>query len=177
MPLFPGKTCFPFSADNPLAYTDSLDQLNVIFDIVGTPTAQEIAKIENDRARSYLRSLPAKKKLNLARRYPGADPRALDLLANLLKFDAEERFTAQHALHHAYLQEIRVESEEKLYNYGNGGVDWSFEDQNLNKKIIHGLIIQEILIDNPDLKPEQFNLAGNQAMKGHEKDSSAETPS
>lgn len=32
-PLFPGRTCFPLSADNPTTYADRLDQLNVIFQV------------------------------------------------------------------------------------------------------------------------------------------------
>ena len=40
--LFPGKSCFPLSADTPLSYSDALDQLNVIFDVIGTPCETDI---------------------------------------------------------------------------------------------------------------------------------------
>ncbi|CAN0386695.1 unnamed protein product, partial [Discosporangium mesarthrocarpum] len=43
--LFPGKSCFPLSADVPTTYTDKLDQLNVIFDVIGTPSEQDIAAL------------------------------------------------------------------------------------------------------------------------------------
>ncbi len=36
-PLFPGKTCFPLSADSFQTYKSLSDQLNVIFDVIGTP--------------------------------------------------------------------------------------------------------------------------------------------
>jgi len=32
-PLFPGRTCFPLSADNVLTVADQRDQLNVIFHV------------------------------------------------------------------------------------------------------------------------------------------------
>lgn len=43
--LFPGKTCFPLSADQPSSYSDALDQLNVIFDVIGTPSPDQIANL------------------------------------------------------------------------------------------------------------------------------------
>jgi len=132
--LFPGRTCFPFSADNnPLAYTDQLDQLNVIFDVIGTPTKDEIERIDNDRARSYLRSLPFKPKIDLARRFAGADPAAVDLLQKLLFFDPARRFTARQALEHSYLAEFRQAEDEGVY--GGGAVDFTFEDQPLTNII------------------------------------------
>ena len=41
--LFPGKSCFPLSAEKPSSYSDGLDQLNVIFDVIGTPSREDIA--------------------------------------------------------------------------------------------------------------------------------------
>ncbi|CAN0340556.1 unnamed protein product, partial [Laminaria digitata] len=41
--LFPGKSCFPLSAEKPSSYSDRLDQLNVIFDVIGTPSREDIA--------------------------------------------------------------------------------------------------------------------------------------
>lgn len=40
--LFPGKSCFPLSAEKPSSYSDALDQLNVIFDVIGTPSREDI---------------------------------------------------------------------------------------------------------------------------------------
>jgi len=153
--LFPGRTCFPFSADNnPLAYTDQLDQLNVIFDVIGTPSKDEIEKIDNDRARSYLRSLPFKPKIDLPRRFAGADPQAVDLLQKLLFFDPSKRFTAKQALEHPYLAEFRQPEDEGVYV--GGSVDFAFEDQPITKDQIKALIVEQILIDNPASKLADF---------------------
>lgn len=153
--LFPGRTCFPFSADNnPLAYTDQLDQLNVIFDVIGTPTKEEIEKIDNDRARSYLRSLPLKPKIDLPRRFAGADAQAVDLLQKLLFFDPSKRYTAKQALEHPYLAEFRQPEDEGVYQ--GGSVDFAFEDQPITKDQIKALIVEQILIDNPQSKLADF---------------------
>lgn len=59
-PLFPGSSCFPLSADNPMAYTDRVDQLNVIFEVIGTPVRGDIEATKSLKARTYLSSIPAR---------------------------------------------------------------------------------------------------------------------
>lgn len=57
-----------------------LDQLNLILAVVGSPSQEDLQCIFNEKARSYLISLPHKPKQPWQRLYPNADPRALDLL-------------------------------------------------------------------------------------------------
>ena len=57
-PLFPGKSCFPLSADTPMSYSDKLDQLNVIFEVIGTPKADDIEHLKD--VKNYLSRLPFK---------------------------------------------------------------------------------------------------------------------
>lgn len=45
VPLFPGRSCFPLSADRPTTYSDKLDQLNVIFNVIGTPGEDDIGSL------------------------------------------------------------------------------------------------------------------------------------
>ncbi len=61
---------FPFG--DQFDYANRLDQMQVIFDIIGTPTEEEIEKITDRKARKYLYGLPVKKQSNLKRRYQGA---------------------------------------------------------------------------------------------------------
>ncbi len=105
--LFPGSSCFPLSHENPLAYTDQVDQLNVIFDVIGTPTDDDINNIASAKARNYLKSLPRKPKMSSRTRYPGADPKAIDLLNRLLAFDPQKRISAEQAIEHPYLVDVR----------------------------------------------------------------------
>lgn len=157
--------CFPFSADNPLAYTDQLDQLNVIFDVLGTPTDSDISKIENDKAKNYLRSQQQRPPINFAQRYPGADPRAISLLSQLLTFDPDKRLTAEQALAHPYLSELRVESEERVYE--GSAVDFGFEDvKGVTKDDMRELIIGEILLDNAHLTREHFQRPASARQHG-----------
>ena len=123
--------------------------------MLGTPSARDISKIENDKARNYLRGLPPKPAIDFVSRFPGADPRAVELLTHLLTFDPDIRYTAEQALAHPYLQELRVEPEERVYE--GSCVDFAFEDiKGQTKEDMRELIIGEILLDNSHLTREQF---------------------
>jgi hypothetical protein len=43
-----------------MTFSSMHDQLNVIFDVIGTPSHEDIMALENDAARKYLLKLPAK---------------------------------------------------------------------------------------------------------------------
>jgi mitogen-activated protein kinase 1/3 len=155
--LFPGRSCFPLSAESPLAYADQLDQLNVIFDVLGTPSDADLEQVDNVTARNYIKALPKKKPLDLARKFHGSDPMAIDLLQKLLQFNPQTRASATEALNHPYLKEMREGQSNPLFNMDaaatvfGGHAGWDFEDETLDETKIRGLIMQEILIDNPQL--------------------------
>ncbi|GAV02644.1 hypothetical protein RvY_13183 [Ramazzottius varieornatus] len=88
-PIFPGK--------------HYLDQLNHILNILGSPTAEDLNSIYNERARSYLQSLPSKAKQPWLKIFPAADAKALDLLERMLTFNPDKRITVEEALRHPYL--------------------------------------------------------------------------
>ena len=46
---------------------DYVDQMQVMFDIIGTPDESKIEKISDEKARKYLRNLPRKRVKNLKR--------------------------------------------------------------------------------------------------------------
>ena len=47
MPLFPGGSCFPLSADGGahMKKDERLDQLSIIFSVIGTPSEEDVASI------------------------------------------------------------------------------------------------------------------------------------
>lgn len=105
MPLFPGKSCFPLSADAPTTYNEKLDQLNVIFDVIGTPCETDIEAL--GEVRQYLVLLPTKKARPFSEVYKGASPSALGLLRRMLQFNPARRITVDQALDHEYLRGVR----------------------------------------------------------------------
>ncbi|KHJ75748.1 hypothetical protein OESDEN_24636, partial [Oesophagostomum dentatum] len=97
-PLFPGK--------------HYLDQLNLILAVIGSPSEEDLKCIMNEKARSYLKSLPQRAKVDWTAIYPNADPRSLDLLDKMLTFDPTRRIDVEEALAHPYFVEYYDPNEE-----------------------------------------------------------------
>ncbi|KAF9072275.1 kinase-like domain-containing protein [Rhodocollybia butyracea] len=81
----------------------SVDQLNKILNVLGTPDDAVIKKIGSEKAQAYVRSLPLKRTVPLKKIIPHADHQALDLLKQMLSFDPDERITVPEALEHPWL--------------------------------------------------------------------------
>lgn len=145
-PLFPGKSCFPLSAKDPFAYQDRMDQLNVIFEVIGTPSEETIEECCNEQCHRYLKSLRKKSPMDLSTRFPGVSPPALDLLFKLLNFDYRERFTAEQALNHPYFKDVRDPEAEARHV----AEVFDFEDIDIDIQTIRNLIKREISIYNPN---------------------------
>lgn len=92
-PLFPGASCFPLSPDHKhaadykyvcgspigmLIFTfchryhtrGNRDQLNVIFNVLGTPSDEDIEQLEKEDAKRYVRIFAQREPIDLATKYP-----------------------------------------------------------------------------------------------------------
>lgn len=58
-----------------------LDQLNHILSILGSPSQEDLDCIINDKARSYLQSLPHKEKVPFFQLYENADDKGMLFLS------------------------------------------------------------------------------------------------
>eukprot|EP00316_Scyphosphaera_apsteinii_P008378 CAMPEP_0119333476 /NCGR_PEP_ID=MMETSP1333-20130426/85250_1 /TAXON_ID=418940 /ORGANISM="Scyphosphaera apsteinii, Strain RCC1455" /LENGTH=454 /DNA_ID=CAMNT_0007343555 /DNA_START=27 /DNA_END=1388 /DNA_ORIENTATION=- len=138
--LFPGK--------------DSLHQLRLIVELLGAPSKEELAQIENEQAARYVEGLRGK--LNgcvgtagLADLFPSASPSLIDLLGKLLQFDPRKRPTAAEALKHDYLSAYHEAPEEKL---PTPEIEMGFEGRNPTKEDLRLLVWEEVLLFQPWLK-------------------------
>ena len=81
-PIFPGSSCFPLSpvnnVNNKKYWKNNFifsrkrrnrDQLNVIFDIIGTPTYAQFSYIEDEDTRRYLKVFTPRKEIDLFERF------------------------------------------------------------------------------------------------------------
>ncbi|KAH9779449.1 mitogen-activated protein kinase 19 [Citrus sinensis] len=80
-PLFPGKSV--------------VHQLDLITDLLGTPSPETIAVVRNEKARKYLTEMRKKPPVPLFQKFPNVDPLALRLLQRLIAFDPKDRPTAE----------------------------------------------------------------------------------
>ncbi len=151
-PLFPGKSCFPLSPPNKeikniqlneLGFpVDSYDQLNMIFEVIGTPSEDDMQFITDKNAIVYLNSLKSRNKMNLKSKFPGSSDDSLDLLDKMLQFNPHKRITLQEALDHPLFDQIRDIQKEQVASFS---LDFEYEkDQNLTMDKIRWILLNVI---------------------------------
>jgi len=103
-PLFPGNSCYPLSPARRSGQgrgdrtRGQHDQLEVIFDVIGTPSEAEIKTIPSEKVQKELRAFEKRKGKGLDEKLPFCPQRALDLLAKMLKFVPAERISVDASL-------------------------------------------------------------------------------
>lgn len=138
--LFPGK--------------DYIQQLKLIIQVLGSPADEDLAFIQSDKARSYIKTLPFQPKVPFTKLYPHANPLAVDLLEKMLVFDPKKRITVEQALRHPYLGSLHDESVEpvaqKTFDF-----EFDFEDdQHLKEEELRDRVFEEMLQYHPDYREE-----------------------
>ncbi|XP_045805467.1 mitogen-activated protein kinase homolog NTF3-like [Trifolium pratense] len=91
-PIFPGL--------------ESLNQLKLIINILGSQRDEDIEFIDNPRAKGYIKSLSYSPGTSFSKLYPNAHPLAIDLLAKMLVFDPTKRIGVAEALQHPFMASL-----------------------------------------------------------------------
>ncbi|XP_061343659.1 mitogen-activated protein kinase 9 isoform X1 [Gastrolobium bilobum] len=145
-PVFPGKNV--------------VHQLDLMTDLLGTPPAESISKIRNEKARRYLSSMRKKQPVPFSKKFPNVDPLALHLLERLLAFDPKDRPTAEEALSDPYFHGLsNVDREPTTQPISK--LEFEFERRKLTKDDVRELIYREILEYHPQML-EEYLRGGDQ---------------
>ncbi|KAK6931033.1 Protein kinase domain, partial [Dillenia turbinata] len=143
-PLFPGKNV--------------VHQLDLMTDLLGTPSSESIARIRNEKAKRYLSSMRKKQPVPFSQKFPNVDPLALRLLEHVLAFDPKDRPTAEEALAHPYFRGLaNVEHEPSTQPISK--LEFEFERKKLTKDDVRELIYREILEYHPQMLQEYLRGA------------------
>ncbi|KAF3442314.1 hypothetical protein FNV43_RR16230 [Rhamnella rubrinervis] len=141
-PLFPGKSV--------------VHQLDLITDLLGTPSPETVSGVRNEKARRYLTEMRKKPVVQFTQKFSNADPLALRLLQRLLAFDPKDRPTAEEALADPYFKGLaRVEREPSCQPISK--LEFEFERRRVTKDDIRELIYREILEYHPQLLKDYMN--------------------
>jgi mitogen-activated protein kinase 1/3 len=151
-PLFPGKFCFPLSPPdnrnnsikiNEFGFPmDKTDQLNVIFEVIGTPLDTDLDFITDQNGILYLKSIKYRPKKDLKIKFPGSTDDALDLIEQMLKFNPKKRITVIEALEHVFFEEVRNPNKEIEADFN---LEFEFEkDEALSMEKLRVLFVQVI---------------------------------
>ncbi|RLN23231.1 mitogen-activated protein kinase 16 [Panicum miliaceum] len=146
-PLFPGKNV--------------VHQLDLMTDLLGTPSSESISRIRNEKACRYLCNMRKKYPIPFTQKFPGIDPMALHLLERLLAFDPKDRPTAAEALTDPYFTGL-ANSEREPMTQPISTLEFEFERRKLARDDVRELIYREILEYHPQML-QQFLCGGDKA--------------
>ncbi|KAI9101578.1 hypothetical protein K1719_023822 [Acacia pycnantha] len=139
-PLFPGKNV--------------VHQLDLMTDLLGTPPAETVSRIRNEKARRYLANMRKKQPVPLSQKFPRADPLALRLLERLLAFDPKDRPSAEEALSDPYFRGLANVEREPAAPQPISKLEFEFERRKVTKDDVRELIYREILEYHPQMLQE-----------------------
>ena len=128
-PLFPGK--------------NFVHQLQLIFDVIGTPSPSETGYIKNSQALQFLKSLQMKAPIDLSQLFAGVEPEAVDFVQRCMQFNTNVRMSIHEAVDHPLFKQYRkvprpeVELDPSLLNF-------DFEQQRLDQNQLKEIILQEV---------------------------------
>lgn len=152
--LFPGGSCYPLSRGSKRSELarNKKDQLQVIFSVMGTPTADEVGRLRTAEAREALSRVAPQEPISLTEKFPTAGAEAVDLLTRFLRFIPEDRCTVDEALAHPFLVPVRRPEDEVT-------APVRIEFPEVNRSNIRDLIVSEIAHYNADI-PADWRARG-----------------
>lgn len=106
--LIIGKAIFPGKS--------TINQIELILDLLGRPTAEEIESMGAPSDYAILNSLPGKQKYSFSQFFKGASNEALDFLRRTLEFNPTKRLTVEQALKHPFVRQFHNPAEELVCN-------------------------------------------------------------
>jgi len=80
------------------------EQLNMITKLLGNPSPHFVNKIENEKNKEFVLSLPKRSGQDFNELFKDANKKAIDLLKKMLTYDPAERISVTEALAHPYLE-------------------------------------------------------------------------
>jgi serine/threonine protein kinase len=166
-PLFPGQ--------------DYIRQVNLMFSVLGTPSAEDMEFITNPKAKKHIESLTPCSPQPFSELYKKASPAAIDLMTKMLQFNPAKRISVDEALAHPYFDKLHnpkkeIECKEKF--------DFTFEREEMNDDSIRAFMWDECFEFRKELAARKDELINKEraARKKVRKNqgyavSSASTPS
>lgn len=111
VPLLPGGSCFPLSPDPRVIMAGFVrsaeDQLNVIFDLIGTPSLSDLAFITERETINYVLSFPPRPPRDLESILPGCLQEELRLLERMITFNPQNRASLDELISSPYFDSVR----------------------------------------------------------------------
>jgi len=161
-PLFPGKSY--------------VHQVQVILDVLGTPSKDEFGFEPRDDAAAFLKRQKHRQGVTWERILPQASTKARDFLAKLLTWDPNTRLSVDEALGHAWLEDApplpvpAVSRADMLRHKAQQGISLDFEDTAMPLASLRKQIVEEVALYHGrrqcSAQPHDIHAATAQAAGG-----------
>jgi len=125
--------------------------MNLIFNVLGTPSDDDMRFITNPKARNYIKSLKKRPPKPFKQIYKNATDAATDLMEKMLQFNPSRRISVDEALKHPYFKSLHnpkkeVECKDQF--------DFSFEKEKMTPESLRDFMWDEIFQFRPELKDQ-----------------------
>ena len=143
---------------------DSQHQIRLIFNLVGTPSQEEIERIPNPKSREKVRAFPTQIAPTIDSTFADQNPAAVDLLKKMLCFDVANRITVEEALNHPYMSQLHFEEDEPKTEPVSR-FDFQFEESKTDGALYTRALYEEILQYHFPEKQEEYQKNKAQYMQ------------
>jgi serine/threonine protein kinase len=137
---------------------DTNHQCELIFNLIGTPTEQDVSTVPNPKSKEKILRFTPRRGKALEMVFRDTNPLAIDLLRKMLTFDPTKRITVEEALEHPYLAELHYPEDEPTTNKVSR-FDFEFEKQVMTMRELKDLIYDEIQLHHYPEKMAQYLTA------------------
>ncbi len=103
--LINGKALFPGKS--------TLNQIELILEVLGKPSYQDIKSIDSENALSIINSINIKNKRSFESFFKDQNPVTIDFLKKCLEFNPKKRISVEKALEHPFVAQFHDSGEEK----------------------------------------------------------------
>jgi mitogen-activated protein kinase 1/3 len=134
--------------------TNAQNQLELIFNLIGTPSAEDIEAIPNLKSKEKVLRVPHRSSC-LDSKFSGCNPEAVDLLKQMLVFDPNKRITVDMALNHLYFAQLHFPEDEPITE-SVSYFDFLFEREVPSMEELKDKIYEEILLYHFPQKKEEY---------------------
>jgi len=132
------------------------EMMNMIIDLLGTPSNDLIDLIDDDDNRQFMRQLPKRKGADFRELFKGwPNDDAIDLLERMLTFDPSKRITIEEALAHPYMKNLHFEEDEPV-GEPVSRFDFDFELYSLKTAEYKELIYEEIILYHEESQVHKY---------------------
>uniref|UniRef100_A0A7S0BAS0 Mitogen-activated protein kinase n=1 Tax=Pyrodinium bahamense TaxID=73915 RepID=A0A7S0BAS0_9DINO len=135
-PLFPGN--------------NTQHQLDLIINVLGSPSDDELAKIPNEKCRKFIQSLPRTEGRPFEEAFSGMSPEVHDLLRKMMCWDPAARLTVADAIQEPYFEKLHCPEDEPMRE-ALDTADFEFERRRITAMALREEIFRESLFYYPDL--------------------------